>query len=163
MWFNCTVLIQARMLMMSSEMREEIGVIAEEVQRTTGKVPHFKIDVNIDQIQLFENTTAGSAIPILGRIHSIGKFKIPIRRSLPFLIGMYHGPGNWCIWQSMTFCRTTDGSRLMTVWGGRMLFPYNSFVYSHFIQGWRTQRNSTFITRSFLTSCASYVSCPRIT
>lgn len=62
------------------------------MRNRSGAVPHFKIDVNIDGIQLFENTIGGSAVPILARIHSVGKFKIPVRKSLPLLVGMYHGP-----------------------------------------------------------------------
>lgn len=54
---------------------------------------HFDVDVNIDGVKIFENSTMGSADPILARIHSINGIRVPIMRAKPFVIGVYHGPG----------------------------------------------------------------------
>lgn len=77
----------------SEDYHDRLETLYCKTVEETGVVPHVKIDVNIDPVQIFENTTSGSAIPIQARVHSIGKFKIPVRQSLPLLIGFYHGPG----------------------------------------------------------------------
>lgn len=61
--------------------------------RPSKRPPVFLIDVNIDGVQLFKNSVKSQAYPILGRVHSIDGVTIPIHRSPPFLIGMFHGAG----------------------------------------------------------------------
>lgn len=58
-----------------------------------GRKTHILYDINIDGFQLFKNSLQGQAYPILGRIVQIGNVKIPISRSHPFIIGVYHGSG----------------------------------------------------------------------
>lgn len=53
----------------------------------------FVIDINIDGVQLFKNSTRGQAYPILARIHSVGGVIIPIVKAPPFVIGVYEGAG----------------------------------------------------------------------
>lgn len=62
--------------------------------KQTVKQTHILYDINIDGFQLFKNSTQGQAYPILGRIVQIGKVKIPISRSPPFIVGVYHGSGS---------------------------------------------------------------------
>jgi hypothetical protein len=70
-----------------------ISRIARTEERRQQKEVVFVIDVNIDGVQLFKNFNCAQAYPILGRVYSVGSKKIPIKKSPPFLIGMYHGPG----------------------------------------------------------------------
>lgn len=56
---------------------------------------HFDLDVNIDGVKLFENSMMASADPILARVHAINGVRIPIMRAKPFVVGVYHGPGNF--------------------------------------------------------------------
>lgn len=60
-------------------------------------IPHFQIDVNIDGVQLYNNTETGEFIPILFVVHSVSKsFDQPetervLSRSNPAIVGFYHG------------------------------------------------------------------------
>lgn len=101
----CTVQAQALLRTMSEQESRVSQTVREKNNKGT---PHFKIDVNIDQVQLFENTTSGSAIPILARIHSIGKHKVPVKMARPLLVGMYHGPGECIIIINIAFHLITD-------------------------------------------------------
>lgn len=88
---NFVMLLQGLLMSNPDELIRDF--LASERQRTSGKIPHFKIDVNIDGSQFFENSAAPQGYPILSRIHSIGIHKIPVRQSPVFCIGIYHGPG----------------------------------------------------------------------
>lgn len=54
---------------------------------------NFTIEIFIDGAQVFKNSKAGQMYPIYGRVHAVGAHVIPIRRSKPFVIGIYYGVG----------------------------------------------------------------------
>lgn len=57
------------------------------------EIVNFAIDINIDGVQLFKNSTMAQGYPILGRVHSVNATKIPIKKARPFVVGVYQGPG----------------------------------------------------------------------
>ncbi|CAG0922197.1 unnamed protein product, partial [Notodromas monacha] len=58
-----------------------------------GSCPTFVIDLFIDACQIFNNSSAPSATPILGRLICVDGHLIPSRKSKPFVIAVYHGEG----------------------------------------------------------------------
>ena len=62
-------------------------------------IPHFEMDVNIDGVELFNNSEQAELIPILAVVHSIKKSahckekKQILKSSIPVLLGYYHGQG----------------------------------------------------------------------
>jgi len=71
----------------------------EEIKQSQNKKtkPHFEIDINIDGVQLFNNSEQAELIPILAVVHSVKKSahgkerKHIFKSSVPILIGYYHG------------------------------------------------------------------------
>lgn len=57
------------------------------------KEPLFLLDLFIDGVQIFKNSSKASCTPILGRVIAIDGVYLPSRRSRPFLISIYHGKG----------------------------------------------------------------------
>jgi hypothetical protein len=54
---------------------------------------NFEIDLFCDGVQLFKNSAAAQAYVLLARVHKVAGKVIPIRRALPFIVGIYHGDG----------------------------------------------------------------------
>jgi hypothetical protein len=66
----------------------------EEIRRQEeDKETLILIDINIDGAQLFKNSSAPQAVPILGCIYSIGGYVVPLDQSKPFILGVSHGQG----------------------------------------------------------------------
>ncbi|CAG0922332.1 unnamed protein product [Notodromas monacha] len=67
--------------------------ISEEQVSVRGSCPTFIIDIFIDACQIFNNSSAASATPILGRLICADGHFIPSRKCKPFVIAVFHGEG----------------------------------------------------------------------
>jgi hypothetical protein len=68
-------------------MNQELAIQEED------KETLILIDINIDGVQIFKNSAANQAVPILGCVYSIGGYVVPLDQSRPFVVGVSHGQG----------------------------------------------------------------------
>lgn len=67
------------------------------MEEDSNDVPHLQFDINIDGVQIFDNSEAPGIIPILGTLQSVRPRAISeegmvrFRRPKPFIIGFYRG------------------------------------------------------------------------